>query len=136
MTRTTLLSIAAGPALFLAILSLAETAHHQAHVRPAPPLIEPLPNGLAKGPRLVATVKVVSFVHRWEPVEQIKPPPPPANLDQPIIRNKSTQKSESRIQSEPAPHRPRDICQRSGGHRVDYRKAGHLYWRCAYPRKG
>jgi len=130
MTRT-LLSIAIVPALFLATLSLVGM-HHRA----TPEQIR-----LPLGPRLVTTIHVVSFVYRWEPVEEIKPPPPelPAYFDLPIIANTSIAPA-SPPPAPPAPHaqaphRPRDVCARYGGHRVDYRKSGHLYWRCAYPHR-
>lgn len=32
------------------------------------------------------------------------------------------------------PHKPRDVCAKDGGHRVDFIRHHHRGWRCVYPR--
>lgn len=76
---------------------------------------------------LITAIVLASFVNRWGPIEEMRPPlpelpklvTPPPTLPAPHAS---------------APHHQhRDICARHGGHRVDYTKNHWRYWRCVFP---
>jgi len=77
---------------------------------------------------LLITVTLASFVNRWGPVEEMQRTPPRLpDLGGPLPAPTHAQ--------HPTPQH-RDICQRHGGHRVDFMRDHHASWRCVYPHKG
>lgn len=100
--------------------------------------------------RAVQTISVMSFRQRWDALGQLAAPPPPiapqletyAAWSGPPVPEDIPQQIEAppplrRELRERAAPRPvmRELCARHGLRRVEYRRGGHLYWRCA-PHQG
>jgi len=73
---------------------------------------------------------LVSFVNRWGPVEQMQQTPP--RLPELVAPRQADPLPVPSHAEHHAP-KPRDICQRHGGHRVDYVRDHHASWRCVFP---
>ena len=91
-------------------------------------------------PRPVQTIIVTIFRDRWDALPEQATAPPS------IAPRRETVAASSRLveiaedlpsQTELAPlpreraARPRELCARHSLRRVEYRRGGHLYWRCA-----
>jgi hypothetical protein len=91
-------------------------------------------------PRPVQTIIVTIFRDRWDALPEQATAPPS------IAPRRETVAASSRLveiaedlpsQTELAPlpreraARPRELCARHNLRRVEYRRGGHLYWRCA-----
>jgi hypothetical protein len=95
-----------------------------------------------QSPRTVQPTSVTTFRHRWEALGEQAAPMPTTNrpiesvaaslgpmalaedLPQQTERSPLSRKRAARLGGG-------EVCARHGLRRVDYRKNGHLYWRCA-----
>jgi hypothetical protein len=94
---------------------------------PEQEVAEPTPLPQAPGPMTLGDVDQLRLA---EPVAN------PLRVEAPANQAKVAATPKSRV-AEAEDERPRvkkrnDVCAQNGGWREDYRKGGHLYWRCRY----
>src|SRR5215469_10931547 len=110
-----------------------------------PPPLMPHAPPPAAAPRPVAIISVASFEHRWNALAELPPAlpptkgdapaPPQTTADVPARLTAPTPPSTPRAQTPLRMLRPQNVCARYGGHRQDYGRENHRYWRCVYPRR-
>jgi hypothetical protein len=96
-------------------------------------------------PRAVQPTSVTTFRYRWDALGPGQPVPPAPTKNRPIESVAASlgpmalaEEMPQQIERPAPPSRKRaaraaggEVCARHGLRRVDYRKNGHLYWRCA-----
>jgi len=92
-------------------------------------------------PRSVQTVSVTTFRNRWAALGPQAVTPPTSRETASASPGPLPVAEVMPQQIQPAPPPPRraqaarpvvgELCARHGLHRVEYRRGGHLYWRCA-----
>lgn len=116
--------------------------------RPPPPS-EPRAPPPATAPRPVATTGIASFEYRWNALAELRPAQPPTKIEPPAPPQTAAREVDregrvevasgagASVQTLPPPPtlRPQDVCARYGGHREDYTRENHRYWRCVYPHR-
>jgi hypothetical protein len=96
---------------------------------------------VAQQPRPVQTISVTIFRDRWDALaEQATAPPSIGSRPEKTVAASPrlveiAEDLPSQTELAPPPReraaRPRELCARHSLRRVEYRRGGHLYWRCA-----
>ena len=86
---------------------------------------------------ITALAADATFDRRWGPVEEMKQPKLPELVTPPTAGSlPAPARHDNFPDHKRGKENYRDVCQRHGGHRVDYVRDHHASWRCVYPHRG